>query len=384
MSTLRFSISVLLSLFLYPYASATETPELNQFREKALFNRVRHVVEFRQKALWVCTWKQKHASALIGFTTEIGAALKQPYSQSNLLELLSLFQRSETWSRPGLCQEEFERFDRMLWKQERRKFAGLKKTLEESLCLLGAIPNCKRAIDELVQTIDPHCAVEVVTDSEGRTESNPCLAGDTLTLNVFWQKKYVILDEIDGLLQGFYRGVSSAAAGSTLDYWTLSSAKDRKFLLSLLVFLTASTTSNGDWVDGFWDFVWRQPLRDGMTPADALEFYHGLKRRRDLFRDLLLWSNQKKLHFSMMGVIDLTGANHHDFMSAFLACHYSSRNKRFMAKAIPRVLGYGYESLDLAGHLKSGVALDVSVDNFKTDTKRHTKASNWGADFCSP
>ncbi len=386
------------TVFLLPFFLATalagDTPELESYRVRVLYTRVHNVLAHRQAALNECAARAP-SSLLFDFNAALKTELARPASQASgesLAELLALMQETLYWQKPERCQNELSKYDGLLWRRERAKFqSGALFVVEGSVCLvgfgLGRGTDCVKTIQKLRADLDPHCAVEVAADRNGATETNPCFAGDRMVNQALWQSGHgrdKVFAEIDSFLWSFYHAVEQAAPGAMLDYASFYRLGDRKLLLGLLAFFSASSTSTSGYVDGFGEHVWREALWRGERPQSIITRYHDLKRRKDLYRDLLAMSAKKSLRLTLAGTAtDLTEANRHDFMAAFLACHYRASGQVAASKLLPRFLGYGYESLDFVSHIKNGVSLSRSLDNFDEDTDRYSRATRWGSRYCS-
>jgi hypothetical protein len=74
--------------------------------------------------------------------------------------------------------------------------------------------------------------------------------------------------------------------------------------------------------------------------------------------------------------------NRHDYMAAYLACHYRQEN-RLIRESLPILLGYAYESFDFKSHMiDDHDSFKAAKENFVTDTTRYRTGTYWGYQFC--
>jgi hypothetical protein len=366
---------------LLPLASAqTADPALlANYREKVLSLRINHVIEYRAEALRRCA---QHISVRQAPRIhELALALSLGLT-SDSSRLMQLYQQTEDPWVQHRCSRELALQDNKLSAVERKKFATIKLFMQMSC---GVNPLCYDLLPKILKEVDPHCAPasEVIPDFlTSELETNPCFAGDRLVGKALWDGNGSSLDRLHQFVIQFHAGVSQAADGATLELSNYSERSSPLALLAMLSFLSASSSSNSGYVDGFGDYIWQQSLKLGYTPEETLSGYHFYKRIKDLGRDLFAWSQKKHLKLMIGKRFDVSNANRHDFMAAFLACHYRSEDRAAVAKVVPIVLGIGYESLDFVSHIKQGVSVRASVENFNEDTARYRHAAEWATDFC--
>jgi hypothetical protein len=380
---------VIVSLFAaaaLQWAVAVEPQHVQDFRAKVLFNRVQEVVSYRQQALSSCS-KRSPLRSTANLSAEMWAAVHREPSKENLFELMRLYQKSSQWGFATYCDEEVQSFDAKLYAVERKKFIRIGSVAKFWLCSGLTSSVCEKQIDLLREQLDPHCATRVIREENMGLETNPCFAGDKLVAQVLWGRGIALRDDlkasIDTYLLAFYHGVEGAKPKDSLDYLNYAPATvDPLSFLALLTLLHASSTSNSGYVDGFGDFIWMSVLNSGESPELAVELYDALKRRRDLFRDILTWAAAKSLRLTMLGRNNVTTADRHDFVSAFLGCYFEKAHDHLGAVWIPWILGHGYEAFDFVSHRRAGTSFKRSIENFEIDTRRYVEGAAWGSDWC--
>jgi hypothetical protein len=304
---------------------------------------------------------------------ESSAAVAREPGTGAVLDLIEAFQKSETFNSDKLCGRELKAFDGALARKERVKFRAAR-----------LLPGVAAAVDGLLDELDPSCAVDVIPDLNGELEINPCFAGARLVSEVLWRRGESARETAAEFLWRLNDAIEASSAGQAIALWDLFGGESHGEFLALLAYLHASSTSVSGYLDGFGDFIWREAALRGDPPEAVLLEYHDRKKMRDSFRDLRSWAANRKLRLYLhSGGIELTAANRHDFMAAFLACHFHGTRRPAHARLVPRLLGYGYETLDFVSHLKQGVPVRASLTHFERDTRRYKDAAEWGASFCA-
>lgn len=354
-----------------PTARAVETPELARFRETVLLKRVRHVMQFRAKAITKCV-KRDPSDLLFRLDRSLLTVLeaKDDSSHEGLVALLGLYKATEALREEGLCEKEIDKAEAALRRKERKRFSALR--LATPLLPWGA------ELKQIISELDPYCSLPVEENSRGALEKNPCFAGDKIVLDALLESKQDLTRSIEAavlFINNFYSSVQNTPEGSQIELRSLGEIADAKPFLAMMALLNASNTSGGGYVDGFGDFVWRHALLEEPSPELAIAAYSKFRRTIDLYSDIVFWAQTKKLSLLVAGRFDVAAANRHDFMAAFLGCHYNST-------ILPRALGYAYESLDMISHLQQGVTIDSSIKNFEQDTGRYKRSSSWGVELC--
>ncbi|MEW6055699.1 MAG: hypothetical protein AB1540_03720 [Bdellovibrionota bacterium] len=369
---MRLSFFVL-SFLLCLRAFAVETPEVVQFRNRVLYLRVHQLLEQRYLALEDCA--SRTGSPEISTAAEgvgLGLIPLASPTEEQVIELLRVYQQTEHL-RPA-CNREIGAFDQALHSLERKEFARAMKL-------------------QFVKQLDPHCFLRVEKNTRGVVDSNPCFAAVGMINSVLWEESRSgeMAYSIDRFLGRLHQEIEQAGETASIDLWSIFLNNDlssedffeyRRAFLAALGMLTMGASSNAGVTDGFGDFAWQSALARKKSPLEAFEAYTTLKKRRDLFRDLWAWARLKKVRIVINGTVDVTDTNRHDFIAAFLSCHYGETNGKLAAKALVNALGYAYESYDLKSHLEDGIDFKRSLKNFGRDTMRYSDGAEWGYAFC--
>jgi hypothetical protein len=339
---------------------------LRDQNNRVLSGRLKKILEFRFQNISKCSVATKEN--LVDQYNQLPI-----YSDKNseVIQALSLYLQSYRVSEP--CLTALNKGEEKFQKWERRKFAGV-----------TWIPS------KVLTELDPHCVSLQVPNESGVYDSFPCLAGDYLIgkalINRDTWTHFILRNQ--SFLSRFREKLSSIdRLHSSVDLWELfrDSAADtpelREAFLAELNFYFTSFHSASSYIRGFHDHIWRTVLFATGSASETLEYFQSSRLIVDEFRGLYSWG--EKQHIDMrVGSIQMLGKNRHNYMAAYLACHYRERNRLFH-ESLPVMLGYLYETYDFKSHmLNDKIGLSASVENFSTDTDRYRTGVYWGYRFC--
>ncbi len=251
-------------------------------------------------------------------------------------------------------------------RKRERKFK-IAQSLGSSVCLLAPFQflKCLKIVNQVLNDLDIFCAQKVLPNPiNGRAENFPCAAGGDLTNRNFDLETAKI----------FVEGLKNNSA-NTIDLAQEFEGQPKE-LLALLNFLYSSGSLELGFIDDFGYYDLKEGILNSETGEQIFD--------RFIQSKILKYRFQKVKKDLSVGEMSLKGKNRHDFMSAFLACHYGPKYGKRMAKLIPTIMGTLYESLDYISHRRKGISRKDSVRNFKKDTKRYRESAEWGYRFCNP
>ena len=192
--------------------------------------------------------------------------------------------------------------------------------------------------------------------------------------------------EIDEWLFEFHTKIRNSKQGQSIDllrtqFIKQTTPSERLKFLSMLTFLYTAGGSRVGMSTPYGDTFWKSPLRLGLSPEYAYYQYMYWMNRRDAFKSDLEVAQHKNVVLTL-GNTNIHSWNHHNMISAFLACDYETRGMNSIAKLVPEALGVAYESKDFVSHLKDGLGWKKSAQNFEQDTDRHRVGAVFGYRYC--
>lgn len=388
--------------------------EISRFRTEILDLRVRELLVSRLSALRACVRREMakgapplslvpHRELIQSLKTSLRA--RATGVSSEVISDIGLFEQSEHFATPALCRSEIAIADSHLREIERRPFKTGATALILATAPLSPVPLQPLASSEVAQILgelDPWCVQTVSKSYTGYHESNPCFAGTSLTLSAVTSRRKnmspELVDQMERFVVGLSSQVDSAPPASEIDLWKkfndygtpdgnsssnvmLGKKFARRTFLAVLSILSTSNTSAAGYVDGYGDFSWRSTLRQTSSPDAAFQAFERRKSLIDLFSTLAKKSQAKGIRLTV-NHSDTANAYRHNVTSAFLACQYAVRGEKSLALIVPSLAGIAYEAKDFESHLREGVSLERSIENFRVDTERYVSAAKWGSEFC--
>ena len=339
---------------------------IEDFRRSILAARVARVLDSRLPAIAGCP---KVAARVRALREEFVS-----YKDSGTPGLISLMSAyaltGQLKSANTACTSKITAADARLLALDREKFRAL------------------RIAPALRKELDPWCASGVQANFNGQRDGNPCFAGEAPILgalrdaaNHTGRTYFESGAEVDSFLRKF--GTAANAGDTAIDLGALfSPGADAHNVLAIFAYLYAAGTSELGWVDGFGESFWRTPLDQGASPVTAIGNYLSWLNRKDYFVVVRKSLQARKAEFTLYGHA-VEGWNHHEFISAFLACNYRVQNEQILARTVPEALGIAYEGRDLISHLKEDLGFRASVRNFSTDVARHEEGGKFGRRACA-
>lgn len=361
-----------------------------EFQSKILMMRVQEIITYRKQGLELCLKARKGYTTQMhqDFTSELRSYTQGKFrtNQEIVEKALDVLSLTENHSH---CSEEINAADAKLKSIQQSKFNVPMKTAK-ALCVLAVHKSgtCYKNVSAILTQLDPFCVTQNSEDIFGVKDSNACMAGDRLLGKTLRQKYDPDQRLISNFLTSLEAMIGTSKKYATIDLWTLflknyaDNAYNRKKFLALMAFFYYSLGSAGGYVDGIADHYWSEAFKDGNHPDKVFAEFYSMKQKLDWYRTLIRTKAEPlKIKFTF-NKIATEGLNRHDYMAMFLACHFRPYGN-INAKIIPDILGFGYESLDMVSHLKEGVSLKNSINNFNRDTGRYTVGSSIGEAFCA-
>lgn len=364
----------------------TQAAEIEEHRRTVLSARVERVVDARARALLTC----RPTGLEVAEKTTIRRlrAEYKSYAASGtpgLLSLLDAYALSSKIKRSkSECGKKVSLADLALFENDRVKF--------EKVRAVGRVfsfsPYTIAPSEFIFMELDPWCASEVEANFDGTRDTNPCFAGETPILNSLrdvLNKKgasyFSSSMEVDQFLARMSKAASGGKPAIALDTLFSKNVSHHQ-IMGIFAYLYSAGTSELGWVDGFGESFWRSTLDQGSSARASLGQYLSWLNRKDQFvilRKKLLARHVKLYLFGH----PIESWNHHEFISAFLACNYAARGETLLARTVPEVLGVAYEGQDFVSHLRGEHSLSESTKNFMTDVGRHEEGGRFGRRACS-
>lgn len=360
-----------------------EPSDFSDFREIGLRYRFRQLRDFATAGLIKC-----------GQTNR--AKLFQ--GETALVPLMKIYSDTMGLKNKGLCRQEIEDSFAKLSAKEKRFFNPIQNYIaRKTWFYLGTAAN--EAFTALWAQLDPTCVIsDAVSYKTKKKGSNPCFAGAHLLNESFIPhhsfQKIDLLKEVAILLIALKQGLEPINGKPTnLDLWKFfwpdadpilkRSASSKEAFLAALSFMTAVAPTVVGFVDIMPDIYVRKQLEAGIPPEEALQNYHTLMRLRDAAGTLLDLHAKAGTQLFIYNQ-SLKNWNRHNFMSAFLTCHFKNSGYDLDAITLTELLGIAYEAKDFLSHIGSNrMSIQSSIQNFKTDTARYRASSTWAFGFCN-
>lgn len=353
---------------------AANAPE---HQAKVLGKRIREVLDYRIKNLKNCSSLDR------GLVADYQSLSRTKYrSQQERLEAtIDLFKESE---RDQECRSFVITGDREINKLQQTKFLPIVHTAR-SLC--AGNDSCLSKVESVINDLAPFCATQNGPNLFGKTDPNPCMAGDKLLGRTIRKKNDPTQKFMTSFLSSLERKISAVRPGIKLDLWNhylervQDSPANRKKFLGLMAYFYYALGTGGGYIDGVADHFWIAAHKEHKNADEIFNEFFSARQKADWYRNLVAIKARKKIIFTIKGE-DISSMNRHDFMARFLACHFREQGP-VIATLLPNFLGLGYESLDFVSHIKNKVTVQRSVDNFDRDTERYRQGTTWGKNFCT-
>lgn len=362
---------------------------LTQQNYRVLSGRIHKILEYRFSNLNQCS-----NSKINTLNSQFRSLPAYSHEQKQVLKHLSIY--FESYQVEINCLKSLNSNEYQFYTLERSKFK-LVQNFISTFCAekdsTNAFVNdkkCSSSIEKVIADLDPHCVSVQVPNNDNKYDAFPCMAGDflggrNLVSNTSWQS---FLQNNQSFLNTFRALVNDPNSKKTgIDLWEIfkahrpDSPELREEFLSSLNFYFSSFHSASSYIRGFHDHIWRFILFKTKSAESTLNYFIHSRLLVDEFRTLNTWSDKNQIPLRFSG-ITMQNKNRHNYMAAFLACHY--RDKGFLVReSLPVVLGYAYETFDFKSHyVDENLSFKESKDNFITDTDRYRTGVYWGYRFC--
>lgn len=392
--TLRKSLfTVFLGWFLFfiPKTSLAEKSAIEILSEnnyKVLSGRVYAMLTYRLQNLKSCD-----LSTHSKLYNQYMSLAKYTNSKVEAAKYLQLYY--ETYQVSNSCKESLDKAELAFHQMERKKFSSFYFVIDK-LCSSSSSDyiyegqNCKVELTKILQDLNPHCISTQIDYDKKYHDNFECMVGDYLigrTLYHSYPTPEEFISKSKEFFLNFWNQSYKKQNSESLELYSvfLGNQKDtshlRKTFLATITMLLSSTQSMSPYTKGFHDYFWRRKLFDSKSPEQAVELFNSAKLLVDEFRTINRIIQEKNKNILMVNQ-PMSALNRHNYMAAFLACHYQNQSKAIQ-KGLPLMLGYAYESLDFIDHIKNdGDSVKVAYKNFEVDTNRYKVGVKLGYTFC--
>lgn len=366
-------------------AHGQATDRFTQQSLKVLSGRVHKILEFRLQGLEACT-----PNLRTQLKDEFGSLPKSTTDAREAALILDLYRRSA--QQEGRCQRRLDQAENRFHASERRKFSWILEQTQQGLCFDNGTlrmdgQTCLTNIQQVVTDLDPHCVSIQVENPYKYYDSFPCMAGD-YQIGKFLLKPGIdrIFTEHVRFIQNFNQAINGSSVRTEIDLYQLFRGDEvdspdlRERFLAMTELYLSSTTALSSYTKGYHDHFWRQILMTTGDAEQARDVFVRTKIFPDEFKTLMDIAKKKKIQIHIDGE-DYGPKNRHDFMAAYLACHYRNSGS-LIRESLPKMLGVAYEAWDFKSHLQEGLSWEKAKENFVTDTNRYRTGVRWGVDFC--
>lgn len=382
---------LLLAFVLLPLTANSQSNDLQVLTEqnyRVLSGRVHKMLESRFKSPTLCSNATKQA--LLGRYRALPA-----YSEKKevVVEALDLYY--DSYQVDAECKKSLDKAERGFHGFERTKFSAVRKVVNKFCSYTPGISSilqdrsCQLSLHQFLADLDPHCVSVQVPNSSNSYDPFPCMAGDyliarSLVTEASWKTFLLTMRKFLDAYRAHLASPASAKTGIDLFQLYRNGRPDtpelREEFLAALNFFYSSFHSASSYIRGFHDHIWAYVLFQSGSPKTAVAYFVASRLLVDEFRMLDDRAGKKKIALRMEQV-PMKGKIRHDYMAAYLACHYRDESKLF-SERLPVLMGFAYESFDFKSHLKEKVGLKVSARAFKIDTDRYRTGVKWGHRFC--
>jgi hypothetical protein len=389
---LRFSflLVILISLFSsLGFAQKSPAMLLTEQNYRSLSARVHEILRYRLQGLNQCDAEtsRRLMAAYVGLRHD---SIERDDSVRALAVYLSSFKVNAD------CKKKLDSAEMNFFTLERKKFSFVGAAINPvcgATITNGSIlvrRHCIDGFDQVMADLDPHCTTIQIKNANGLNDPFPCMAGDYMTGRVLvtpasWMSFLATQANFLNRIRAAMKSPQAKTQG--LDLWQLyrdtqpATAPLREEFLASLNFYFGSYHSMSAYVRGFHDHIWAFVLMKSQSPETTVDYYVRSRLLVDEYRTIEKKADAAKISFRISRM-SLEGKIRHDYMAAFLACHYRNHNV-LIRNRLPVALGYAYESLDFKSHIQDGISLKASRENFVTDTNRYRTGARWGYAFCA-
>ncbi len=318
------------------------------------------------------------------------------YSDQKNIVLDTLDLYLESYRLTGSCRRALDKNEKSFYSGERSKFSAIHSilnkvcTTQNNLSTESLDRSCRFKFNQVLADLDPHCVSLQVPNSSNEYDTFPCMAADymvgkSLVSEKNWQ---TFLPRMKNFLSNFRQVfLKPNLKIDGIDLWQLyqngqvDNGQLREEFLAEVNFFFSSFHSASSYIRGFHDHIWHFVLFKTGSAEQALDYFVSSRLVVDEFRTLHGWAEKHQIPMNIRG-IEMSGKNRHNYMAAYLACHYRDESRIFH-ESLPVILGYAYESLDFKSHIVDDHdTYGVAKENFVTDTTRYRTGVYWGYRFC--
>lgn len=378
---------------LFPFLAQAAAPEiatvLTEQNYRVLSGRVHKILAARLSDLSACT-----AETRSELQAEFNSLPAYSDKKQVVVTTLDLYLRSYIDVAPN-CRKSMDRAEQSFHREERAKFTSINSVLNQFCVSSGSSEvssdrRCKLKMHQFFADLDPHCVSAQVPNASNKLDPNPCMAADYLVgkslVNEHSWESFLFISE--GFLENLRQALSRPeAVEKGVDLWQVylqdnqDKAEYRETFLAEMDLFFSSSLSEGSYIRGFHDHIWSFILFKTSSPEKAVDYFINSRLIVDQYRTANKWADLKHIALNIHG-IKMQGKNRHNYMAAFLGCHYRNENKLFR-ETLPILLGYAYETLDFKSHIVDDHdSFNVAKENFVTDTTRYRTGAYWGYQFC--
>lgn len=235
------------------------------------------------------------------------------------------------------------------------------------------------------KTLEPSCYKIRLKGNLKGVDTNACFAGDRVLLNAFERLQK---DPAEVSLRYSYSLLSDlehTSPGAVFDleksFFNEFNTDNRQLLMAILGAISTSGPSGlTGWLQGLEDRLLVRDLNSKKSNVQILKHFADLQEAKYnyiLLRDL---ADQYHVKIHLYGQ-DVSSWNRHNMMAAFLGCSLGPGFEK-KTPALIYLTGVAYETKDFFSHLKEGVSLKASEQNFVEDTTRYRVSGSFGYNLC--
>lgn len=355
---------------------------------RVLSGRIHKMLEFRLSNLTACPTSVQ---------SDLQTKLKglPEYSDKREVVLATLGLYLESHLQDARCKASLDQNEKSFQDFERQKFSKVHEILK-STCQdkqqssLAPDRTCQIKMAQVLSDLDPHCVSRQVPNFTNEYDSFPCMMADymigqSMVRKENWQN---YLPDTNSFLNNLRKSFSNPEQRRQgIDLWQVYSTGKadtpelREEFLAQINFFFTSSQSGSSYIRGFHDHIWHLVLMTTLSPEEALDYFVATRIKVNEFRTINDWANANHFAMNIRG-IQMEGKNRHNYMAAYLACHYR-KESRIFHESLPVILGYAYETYDFKSHMvDEKLSYKDSRENFATDTDRYRTGVYWGYRFC--
>lgn len=246
---------------------------------------------------------------------------------------------------------------------------------------------CHFVLQKILQDLAPRCNKISIPDFvAGVVDLNSCYAGGKLAIESFPKNPWGRNSDIDIFLTNLWNKVLDNSLNSEIDLYSTYKKSQKestpKEFLAVMTFLLTAKNIGGGALDDFtsYNFSKLMQQREGASfiIAELLE----MKEIKNSYVAIQKVADQKNIQFKIRDQVIKIG-DRHRLMGIFLACHFKGKlGTTVPTEIFPILLGIAYESMDFVSHLKEGISLKKSTQNFLQDVNKYKEAVFFAQKFC--